>query len=192
MTTDTNQEHDAHRRAFLRDAARLTAAAAAGPVLLAGCAGDGRTHLATADDVHRTIDALRKSAGLRIDGAWNPQQVYTHLAQSVEYSMIGYPESKSALFQATVGSAAFAVFAWRGHMQHDLGAPIPGAPDLPAEGDWRPALERFAESFNTFLEWQGPLRPHFAYGELSRDEYLIAHIMHLDNHLDQFRPRPGA
>ncbi len=192
MTGSSNRASDPRRRAFLRDAALFCVAAGAGPLALTGCGGDGRTHLATADDVWQVIDALRASSTVKIEGAWNPVQVFTHLAQSIEFSMSGYPESKGALFQSTVGSAAFAVFAWRGRMHHDLGEPIPGAPALPTAGDWRPALERFAASFKAFLEWQGPLRPHFAYGALSRDEYLLAHVMHLDNHLDQFRPRPAA
>jgi hypothetical protein len=38
-----------------------------------------------------------------------------------------------------------------------------------------------------FLKWTGPLRPHFAYGELAKPEYELAHAMHLANHLSAFR-----
>ena len=56
--------------------------------------------------------------------------VFEHLAQSIDMSLDGFPEPKSALFQNTVGAAAFAVFKWRGKLNHGLTDPIPGAPAL--------------------------------------------------------------
>ena len=55
-------------------------------------------------------DALARLRGTKINhaGGWNPAQVFAHLAQSIEYSMTGFPQPKSALFQSTVGAAAFA------------------------------------------------------------------------------------
>ena len=69
-------------------------------------------------------------AKLSSHGQWNVSTVLQHLAQSVRYSRLGYPEAKPAWFQHTAGSAAFTAFAAAGTMQHPLDDPIPGAPPL--------------------------------------------------------------
>jgi hypothetical protein len=72
-------------------------------------------------------------------------------------------------------------------MTHDLGEPIPGAPALDAAAAASPAMERLEASMRDFLRWTGPLRPHFAYGALTKPEYERAHALHLANHLSAFR-----
>ncbi|RLT94782.1 DUF1569 domain-containing protein [Ketobacter sp.] len=131
------------------------------------------------------LDRLQQ-AEVQKAGSWNLFQVYTHLAQSVEYSMSGYPQPKSWLFQNTLGSLAFAVFAGKGSMNHSLDEAIPGAPPLAVEGDPALALQRLRQSLLAFRDYAGELQPHFAYGELSKDEYEQAHVMHLNNHLEEF------
>jgi len=69
------------------------------------------------------------------DGGWTWEQTLTHCAQSIEYSMHGFPRSKGWLFQRTVGAAAFGAFRRRGHMSHGLAEPIPGAPAIAADAD---------------------------------------------------------
>jgi hypothetical protein len=129
---------------------------------------------------------LAQARELISSATWSWAQTLVHCAQSIEYSMSGFPESKSRLFQHTIGSAAIGVFAWRGRMTHDLAEPIPGAPALDTRADPVQAVERLRASMQKFLHWPGPLRPHFAYGELARQEYELAHAMHLANHLSAF------
>jgi hypothetical protein len=117
---------------------------------------------------------------------WNWAQTLLHCAQSIEYSLTGFPQSKSRVFQATVGSAAFAIFESRGRMSHDLTEPIPGAPALEADAQERQAMERLRAAVETFMGWQKPLQPHFAYGPLTKSQYELAHSMHLANHLSYF------
>jgi Protein of unknown function (DUF1569) len=62
----------------------------------------------------------------------------------VEYSITGFPQSKSELIQRTVGSAVFSVFSWRGRMSRALDDPIPGAPPLDASIDAASAIARLA------------------------------------------------
>lgn len=131
------------------------------------------------------LDQLQ-SGQVTTRGRWNLFQVYTHLAQSVEFSMTGYPQQKSWLFKNTVGSLAFVVFAGKGSMNHSLDEVIPGAPLLEPEGDAQQALERLRQSLQAFQSYSGELQPHFAYGALSRQEYELAHVMHLNNHLEEF------
>ncbi len=103
--------------------------------------------------------------------------------------MEGFPQAKSRLFQGTVGALAFKVFAWNGRMTHDLGEPIPGAPALDSDLDAIRAVERLKRAARAFAQWTKPLRPHFAYGELSKAEYDLAHAMHMANHFSAFRQR---
>ena len=116
-------------------------------------------------------------------------QTLVHCAQSIEYSMTGFPQPKSVLFQNTVGAAAFMVFSMRGRMSHDLADPIPGAPSLNANTEVAQALARLHQSVAAFQQWKEPLKPHFAYGELSKAEFDQAHAMHLAQHFSGFGQR---
>jgi len=135
---------------------------------------------------------LAQAKELISSATWSWAQTLVHCAQSIEYSLSGFPESKSRLFQNTVGSAALGVFSWRGRMTHDRAEPIPGAPVLEANAEPGRALERLRASMLSFLQWPGPLRPHFAYGGLGRQEYELAHAMHLADHLSAFRAKDAA
>jgi Protein of unknown function (DUF1569) len=130
---------------------------------------------------------LAQAKQLASGATWGWAQTLAHCAQSIEYSMTGFPQSKSALFQRTVGAAAIGVFAWRGRMTHDLADPIPGAPVLDAQLDQSKALERLRASILNFRQWSGPLQPHFAYGALDKQAFELAHAMHIANHLSAFR-----
>jgi len=130
----------------------------------------------------RWLDRLEQSASVRTIGAWPLGAVLEHLAQSVEMSMEGFPVSKSPLFQQTVGRAAFATFRLRGRMSHGLDQPIPGAPSLSAQANWLPAAVRLRTAIERFRTWDEPLRPHFAYGPLSKADFALAHHLHIANH----------
>ena len=121
---------------------------------------------------------------LKATGGWNLSQIFNHLAQSIEYSMTGYPEHKSDAFKNTLGHSAFSVFAYRGKMSHDLVEPIPGAPMLGA-GDKLLAFSRLLTALNDFENYTEHLQPHFAYGELNHQQYTRAHVMHINNHLEE-------
>ncbi len=86
-------------------------------------------------DAETELDRLAKAAALDSTAAWTWAQTLDHCAQSIEFSMTGFSQPRSALFQRTAGSAAFAVFAWRGRMTHDLAEPSAGAPALVTTAD---------------------------------------------------------
>jgi hypothetical protein len=160
---------------------------------LAGCNGeamnDRRLQFPSLAAAGEELARLAQAKELVSSVAWGWAQTLVHCAQSIEYSMSGFPESKSSLFQHTVGSAAIGVFSWRGRMTHDRSEPIPGAPAIDAKADPARALERLRASMLEFTGWTQPLKPHFAYGELSKQEYELAHAMHLANHLSAFRAK---
>lgn len=179
------------RRQLLRHAAGVSAA----PVLLGltACQGGHPADRAlawhTLSQAEVELERLAAAVARDSSATWSWAQTLVHAAQSIEYSMTGFPQPRSALFQATLGAAAFAVFRWRGRMTHDRTEPIPGAPALVADLDAAQALARLKSAMSAFQRWQGPLKPHFAYGALDHADYTRAHAMHLADHLSQFDAR---
>lgn len=132
------------------------------------------------------LDALRTRA-LRTLGAWSSYRVFTHLKQSVDYSMQGYPSLKPAWFQKTLGATAFFAFETAGAMHHGLAEAIPGAPAIAADGDGAQALSDLIDSLERFVAFTGPLHPHFAYGALDKAQFTHAHVLHVRDHLREIR-----
>lgn len=174
------------RRTFVLAAA---GAAVTAPLIMTrfARATDARDlQLASLDAALTELNLLTQAGALDSSAVWTWAQTLTHCAQSIEYSMAGFPEARSALFQSTIGAAAYGVFAWRGRMSHDLVEPIPGAPSLDGVNDGVAAEARLRAAILAFQQWSGELQPHFAYGELNKQEYELAHAMHLANHFAQF------
>jgi hypothetical protein len=138
------------------------------------------------NDALQWLDKLDKAAKVSVTGKWPVVAVLEHLSQSIEMSLDGFPQPKSALFQNTLGATAFAVFKWRGKMSHGLDEPIPGAAALTPQGDWHLAAQRLRAAINRFNEHAGALKPHFAYGALSKADFALAHAFHIANHQDEF------
>lgn len=135
----------------------------------------------------RQVLAALQGQALRSVKGWSPAQVFNHCAQSIEYSMTGYPELKPAWFRHSLGPAAFAVFSTRGAMRHPLDEDIPGAASLAEPASQEAALQRLQVAFERFASYTGDLQPHFAYGALDHAGYAEAHVMHLYNHLSLIR-----
>ncbi|WP_284619088.1 DUF1569 domain-containing protein [Aquabacterium humicola] len=161
----------------------LIVAGVAGSALpLSGCSETPPQLFASIAAARDAVAALPKRTGARSTGAWGLPQVLQHAAQSIEYSIDGYPAMKSVLFQGTVGAAAWRVFSARGRMNHSLDEPIPGAPALDTSLTLEAAATRLLAAFERFDKHTGALRPHFAYGALDKAAYTRAHLMHLANH----------
>jgi hypothetical protein len=134
-------------------------------------------------DALKWLDALAAAPKAKTSQGWPLPQVLEHLAQSIEFSVSGFPQPKSVLFQNTVGSAAFAVFKWRGKMSHGLTEAIPGAAALAAT-ELATASARLRAAIQAFEAHSAALKPHFAYGALSKGDYALAHSFHIANHQD--------
>lgn len=139
------------------------------------------------DGALQVLEGLSAKALVSVQG-WNPAQVFNHCAQSIDFSIDGYPELKAAWFRGSLGQAAFSLFACRGAMRHPLKQPIPGAPALATPSEPSLALQRLQAAFHRFAAHTGALQPHFAYGQLSHAEYAQAHVLHLYNHLSLITP----
>ncbi|KKO48665.1 twin-arginine translocation pathway signal [Arsukibacterium sp. MJ3] len=122
---------------------------------------------------------------LSSSGEWNVSQILQHCAQSVRYSIDGYPKARSLWFQNSIGKLAINAFAATGKLHHPLNEPIPGAPTLAPELPNDVALRELIYTVQQFMDWQGELQPHFTYGSLSKAQYYSVHYLHLQSHLDQ-------
>lgn len=172
------------RRTFLKTIASsgiVVAATGGGYVWLQP---DGESEPLTVATALQKIDALSRTT-VQSTGVWSPFQIFSHIAQSIEYSITGFPEMKSEFFQQTVGALAFAAFAKRGAMTHGLSEVIPGAPAFGKSGDTQAGLAHLRQAFLEFNQHNGDLKPHFAYGKLTKTEYAAAHVLHLNNHLQE-------
>ena len=137
-----------------------------------------------------SIQALDKLISKKVVtlGDWNLSQILIHCAQSIEFSMGGFPEHKSEVFKSTVGKLAFAFFSTKGEMTHGLNEVIPGAPAIDSSADLNAASTRLRSAMLNFQAYEGPLASHFAFGSLSKQEYEQAHAMHFYNHLLEIAP----
>lgn len=130
------------------------------------------------------LNELSRNA-LSHNGQWNPFQIFSHCAQSIEFSMSGFPEHKSEIFKNTVGHLAFTAFSAKGKMTHGLSEVIPGAPLINNDGALHDAIARLKSAFTDFKAYEGDLAPHFAYGQLTKQQYEVAHVIHFYNHLQE-------
>jgi hypothetical protein len=145
----------------------------------------GNAKVTSLDGALAWLDGVQRTGRVRTTGTWPLSSVLDHLAQSVEMSLEGFPLQRSALFQATAGRAAFAWFKSQGAMQHGLAEAIPGAPPLDIGSDWQAGARRLQLAIRRFSAHSGALRPHFAYGALSKDDFARAHVLHIANHQDE-------
>jgi hypothetical protein len=115
------------------------------------------------------------------DGGWTAGKALVHCAQSIEYSLTGFPKPRGWLVRAVVGPVVMRRFLGRGAMSHDLAAEIPGGASLGT-----PSLEegraRLTVAIAAFRARTGPFAPHFAYGPVSREQYEALHAMHFADH----------
>lgn len=139
--------------------------------------------LASLADAAAALRRLRAAPGLAVKAPPSLHQVLVHCAQSIDCSRTGYPQMKPAWVRATIGRVVVRRFLRRGSMRHNLTAPVPGAPAIPAEGDLPAAWERLLAAIDAFSRHEGPLAPHFLFGDLDKASYDRVHAMHIAHHL---------
>src|SRR3954451_14534671 len=136
------------------------------------------------DRLDRDLEAGQAESRILAQGVeWNLSQTVQHCAQSIGYSVTGYPALKPAWLRATVGRAVKKVFLKRGSMKHSLDAPLEGAPALDPAMPTAEAAHRLRAAVDTFTAHSGPHRPHPTYGTCTHEEYAKLHAMHLEEHL---------
>ncbi len=181
------------RRVFLKRAGRtFLLVTAAGTVLSTlDCGGSMARNLRfnSLDEALQEIDRVLAASDVQTNGAWNVSQIFVHMAQSIEYSMTGYPENKPALFRKTIGRLVLAKFLSQGYMSHGLNDAIPGAPALDPSLPVKDAAARLKKSISDFRQFQEKLAMHFVYDDATKDQYERVHAYHIANHLSAFTIR---
>lgn len=120
---------------------------------------------------------------IQLLGDWSLHQNLVHCAQSIEYSLTGFPKHRPKIIQNTIGKIIFEKFDVQGYMSHDRNDPIPDATPIEKEGDLQAAFDRVRKSISDFENYSKSYEPHFMYGKLSKSEYERAHYLHLADHL---------
>ena len=157
----------------------------AAPVGLTACQGELKSFATWRYAREAVLELLFKEP--KLHSTWSLTQMLQHAAQSVEFSMQGFPELRPAWFRATLGTTAFTFFNARGAMSHTLNEAIPGAPALDASQALKLSVQRLLDAMDAFTAFKGTLAPHFAYGTLTREQYERAHLMHLANHWQELK-----
>ena len=148
----------------------------------------------------RRINSLQEIRGklasldpdrVTVEGPWSIGQVFAHCAQSLEYSLIGFPVDKPPWFQNTLGKLVLWKFLRQGYMSHDTKGAIPGAPP-PVDKPPREALDRLLGAIDKFEAHSGRFAPHFAYGAVDKTPYGRVQAMLIAEHLEHFRPTASA
>jgi hypothetical protein len=135
------------------------------------------------NDVLKFLGKIENIQNPKITGEWDVNQVLHHCAQSIEYSITGYPENKNILIQKTIGKIVLYKFLSQGYMSHNLNDPIPGAESLPpSKNNINEGIKRLKDSIEAFQKHTQKLAPHFVYGEVSKQDYERVHAMHVANH----------
>ena len=173
-----------NRRQFI-----TTSAVSAAGLAVAGAAWLNSPSTDAVLSLDETLAQLRAMSGktLLSEGLWTPAHVFNHNAQSIDFSMAGFPQAKRAFFQTMIGANAFAVFTAKRAMHHGLAEAIPGAPEIPNDDKTEAAIARLIDSISRFQGFSGVLHPHFAYGRLTKAQYELAHAMHFNNHMIEIR-----
>ncbi|MDX1957610.1 MAG: DUF1569 domain-containing protein [Leptospiraceae bacterium] len=155
--------------------------------LLDSCSGDKmlirEVKLSSLEEARKELESISKIKSVTTTGKWDVGQVFEHCAQSIEYSLVGYPENRSYFFRRTIGRVVLNKFLSQGYMSHNLNDPIPGAPELNSSKDFHSGLERLLRAIDSFESFRGEPKIHFVYDSVSKSDYGKIHAMHIANHL---------
>lgn len=132
------------------------------------------------DDVKKALKG-RAPGDWKSLGPWPVGKAAAHCAQSIEYSVTGYPTRKPWLVRGLIGPLVLKKFLKNDAMSHDLSSPVPGAPEIPENLAAAEGLKRLGDAIARF-EAAKELKPHFAYGPLGRDSYDRIHALHVKDH----------
>lgn len=171
------------RKSFLR-LSLGTAAIAGFGLTSSGCAVNPRGRnlmFASLEDALAELQLIEDNPPVEMQQEWTLYKVLNHLAQSCEYSMTGYPEQYAPFIQS-IGKLMFNNYKSAGFMTHNLAEPVPGAPAIEDTGDLASAFERVRNAISDFQNFTGALHPHFAYGDLSYEDWELAHSFHMADH----------
>jgi hypothetical protein len=176
-----------NRRKFLRNSVITIAGTSAFSYGFWSLIPEGPYRLSLSS-VRQTLSQI-KSKQLLSTGDWSPFIIFSHIAQSIELSVTGYPQHRPSWFKSTIGRNVFDMFVAKRQMKHGLNDSVPGVGSIANNGDHYQGIQRLELALDYFEQHEGPMQPHFAYGPLTKPEYEIAHALHFYNHLTEIEFR---
>lgn len=136
------------------------------------------------EEVLKQLDILEQSESVTTTN-WSAYKILQHCAQTIDYSMTGYPQYKPKWFRATIGRLVLSKFLKQGFMKHNLSAPVPGSPILTKEGTTGEGIVLLRNTIERFRNFKGELKPHLIFGKLTREQYDHYFAMHVADHLSE-------
>lgn len=122
---------------------------------------------------------------IKVKTDWSMYHTLVHCAETIEYSMNGYPEMKPAFLRATVGKLAIKKFLRQGYMKHSLVADVAGGRKIKEDGSFEEGKNILLSMIDEFLNYKGKFAPHLLFGNLSREEYDQYFVLHIQDHFSE-------
>jgi hypothetical protein len=136
------------------------------------------------EEVLTQLDILEQSESVTTTN-WSAYKILQHCAQTIDYSMTGYPQYKPKWFRATIGKIVISKFLKQGFMKHNLSAPVPGSPLLTKEGTTGEGIALLRNTIERFRNFNGELKPHLIFGKLTKTQYDRYFAIHVADHLSE-------
>lgn len=143
-----------------------------------------KLQFASLEEVLKELAILEQSEPVATTN-WSVYKILQHCAQTIDYSMSGYPQYKPKWFRATIGKLVISKFLKQGFMKHNLSAPVPGSPLLTKEGTTAEGITLLRNTIERFRNFSGELKPHLIFGKLTKEQYDRYFAMHVADHLSE-------
>lgn len=114
---------------------------------------------------------------------WSFMHICTHCSQTILCSITGYSQLKPWIIRKTIGPSILRWFFYRNKMHHNLQAELIGA--SPIDVSNREPLDVLIKAIDQFINYKGELKPHFVFGDLSKDQYDRYFTLHIKDHLNE-------
>jgi hypothetical protein len=81
---------------------------------------------------------------------WTLYEILSYCAQTIEYSMTGYPAMKPKFLRMTIGRLVINKFLRQGYIRHNLSSYVPGGEAITSEGSTEEGLQRLIQAIDRF------------------------------------------
>ncbi len=143
-----------------------------------------RIQLSTLNDAKKELHKLKSAQEVKWKN-WNISEICLHCAQTIQYSMTGYPKMKPLLIRVTIGKLAIKKFLRQGFMKHDLTAHVPGSNPIDTTLSKEESIDELMKTIRKFESFHGTLKPHLLFGNLTKEDYGTYFAMHIADHLNE-------
>lgn len=116
---------------------------------------------------------------------WGIYEICMHCAQTISYSMTGYPKMKPAIVRLTIGKAVVSKYLKQGYMKHNLQSHVSGGEKIDPNGEPAAGIDHLLSEIEKLENYTGTLKPHSVFGEMTREDYMKYFAMHISDHFSE-------